>query len=1118
MARLSVRLLGALHVSLDGRPLAGFESDKERALLAYLAEESQRPHRREKLAGLLWPELTEAAARNNLRRVLSNLRRLLGDRTQADLPFLLVTGQTIRLNPDSDAWIDTLTFARLLTPPGQRSSAQLEKAIHHYQGSFLEGFSVADSPACEEWIVLCRERYQRLMMQALHRLVEEYEGQGRYDRAIELAWRQLALEPWWEEAHRQLIRLLALSGRRSEALAQYHRCRRLLAEELGVEPSAETTGLFEQIRDENLSGDAPSPERRSGPTHNLPLASGPFIGRESEISKIQACLQNPACRLLTLAGAGGMGKTRLALEAVTDWIPQLDREELEGATLISIEPDQTPEVAAAAIAHAVGFPLAPGREPRQQLLSFLAQKRWLLILDSVEHLRDRAEFVTDILAGAPYVKVLVTSRTRLTLQDEYCFPVLGLGYPEISTDPQQARRFAAVQLFLEVATRVQPGFEPGDVDLSAISRICHLVQGMPLGILLAAAWLIVLPPSEIATEIERDLSFLEADWADVPLRQRSIRTVLDRSWDLLSDRDQERFQALSVFSGGFTRMAAEQICGTSLRDLKVMTDKSLLQYTPSGRYQIHELLRQYAASKLGLSPGGTAAYADRHSAYYCTALHYWEKDLAGSRQKEALSEMEAERENICAAWYWAVEQRKVSNLDLAMEGLEHFYWQSGRYGEAEAAFGAAANVRVPVGVATVDSAESLRVTARALAWQTNFQRAMGQRETALRLQQQCRRILQDPTLDEADTRLEHAILSMSIGLTTCMADYAQGRHQFAESFALFRELDHRWGMAWALVCWGSMSMFLGARGEAKQRFEEGLALYRALGNASGIAGALSRLAVIASMSGQFGEAERLAREGVATSLNTGSRTQSALALLDLGGVLENAAKLEEAHSILLQSLALFRDLGHRNYVTEVHDFLGSVELHQGHYEEARDHAQTGLALAREHGPRYCVGENLLLLGCLDLARGAPSIAHPLLEEGADVYREVGQKDSLCVALACLALATHELQDTAGARQHLRQALENAQESGAVPPFSWALAVAARLMAAEGELDRAVELYAVAWRHPLVAKSRWFADVLGNQIGRVADTLPAERVAILQERGRALDLKDTATELLTELGP
>ena len=1118
MARLSIRLLGTLQATLDGMTLTGFESDKERALLAYLAEESQQPHRREKLAGLLWPERTEAAARNNLRRVLSNLRRLLGDRTQTCLPFLLVAGQTIRFNPDCDAWIDTRTFARLLGPPGPQAITQLEKAIRLYRGAFLEDLSVVGSPACEEWIVLCRERYQRLTMQALHHLVQEYEKQGRYDRALELAWRQLALEPWWEEAHRQLIRLLALSGRRSEALAQYVKCRRVLAEELGAAPSTETTTLYEQIRDDTLAVSVPSPQRRPGPTHNLPLTSGPFVGRQAEIATIQDYLHNPACRLLTLVGAGGMGKTRLALEAVSDWISRLHQDELEGVTLVSLAPLQTAQAIVPAVAQTIGLPLSPGREPARQLLDHLSRKRWLLILDSFEHLLEGKDFVAKIIKAAPEVKVLVTSRARLNLYGEHSIPVGGIQFPkQIPENAQAARTFDAVELFLQATQRVRLGFEPTGADLAEISRICCLMQGMPLGILLAATWMGVLSPAEIAQEIDKGIDFLAADWSDVPERQRSLRAVFDRSWNLLTQQERAVFQALSVFCDGFTRAAAEQITGASLRDLRALTDKSLLQYTPSGRYQIHELVRQYATSKLDLCPGARTTAGDRHCAYYAAALHRWEKDLTGSGQQEALSEMEAESENIRAAWRWAVEHVQIEQLDLAIEGLQNFYWQSGRYAEAEAAYGVAAEAIAGAGEIVAPGTDCLRVEVRALAWQSNFQRAMGFRESAHQLQQRCLGLLQSPTLEGVDTRLERAILSMSRGLTVCMADYAQGRDEFARGFALFRELDNRWGMAWSLGCWGTMSLFLGARAEAKQRFEEGLVIHQALGNASGIAGALSRLAVLASLEGQFDRAERLAREGVVTSLDAGSRTQSALALLDLGGVLEDVAKFIEAHSVLQQCLALFCDLGHRHYITEVHGFLGRVDLHLGRYEEARDHVQTGLALAHEHGPRYCVGENLLLLGCLDLVQGAAASARPLLEESTAVFHEVGHRDDLCVALACLALTAHRLGDTPGARQHLCHALEIAQVSGAVPPLMWDLAVAARLMAAEAADERAVELYALASRYPLVARSRWFADVAGNTVAEVAATLPAERVVILEKRGRARNLEATVEEFLAESG-
>ncbi len=1123
MTRLSVRLLGTLQVTLEGTPITGFQSNKERALLAYLSEESQQPHTREKLAGLLWPERTESAARNNLRRALSNLRRTIGDRVQDGEPFLLVTHRTIRLNPAADTWIDTRAFRRLLASPRQQLPPQLEQAIELYKGGFLEEFSLAGSPAFEEWSVMCRERYQRLMRETLHDLVGRYQAQSDSERALQLAWRLVDLEPWWEEAHQQLILLLAHSGRRSEALAQYLRCRRLLAEELDVAPSPETTGLYEQIRDGNLMGSAPPPQRRLAPTHNLPLSSGPFVGREAEMAEMQNCLQDPACRLLTLVGAGGMGKTRLALEAVRDWMPPLQRHELEGATLVPLAPVQTVETLAPAIAQAAGFPLSPGREPGQQLLETLRQKRWLLILDSFEHLLDGAGFVAEIVRTAPCVKVLVTSRARLNLRGERCFPVTGIEYPEQAPqDAQNARGFAAVELFLQAAHQVQPGFAPADRDLTEISRICRLVQGMPLGILLAAAWSGVLGPSDIVAEIDKGLDFLEADWPDVPEQQGSLRAVFDRSWTLLNEREQEVFQTLSIFAGGFTRAAAQQVSGASLHELKRLVDRSLLQVSPSLRYEMHELLRQYATSKLDGRPKLGRAARDRHCSYYLAALERWEADLLGSRQQEALLEMEADLDNLRAAWTWAVEHGQAERLDRAMWALVQFLWFSGRYREAEAIFSAAAAAAAAaahaVNAGTANKATCLRVWVKALAWQSNFQRAIGQREAARQLQQQCLAILGDPRLSAQDTRLERAILTWCMGVTVCMADYAQGRRWYDESYRLFRELDHHWGMAWTRNSSASMSRFLGEYRDARRRLEEGLAIYRVLGNHAGIAASLSRLAGIAVVDGRFEEAERLAQEGVATALSGGIRSELAYALLVQGDALEKAAKFVEAHAVSQQSLDLYRVLGQRIYITEAHSLLASIDLHRGSYEEARNQAQTSLELARTQGPPYCVGRNLLLLGCLHLSEGAPARAHQCLQDSLTAYQKFrGDCDDLSLVLAHLAIAAHGLRDTLGARQHLRLALEIAEESEALLSLWWALPAMALLLAGEGENERAVELYALASRFPLVAKSRWFEDVAGTQLAAVAATLPAERVAVLQERGRARDVEATATELLNWVG-
>jgi DNA-binding SARP family transcriptional activator/predicted ATPase len=321
---LAIHLLGPFQASLDGEPILGFRSDKVRALLAYLCVEGEGPHRRERLAGLFWPDLPERSARTNLRHTLANLRQVIGDRTpsgdrQASPAFLLVTRQTIRFNTDSDAWVDARAFASALHAP-QCSIPQLEGAIEWYRGEFLEGFSLPDSSIFEEWLLLQRERFHRLALDALHRLVQGYTVQGEYARALAFAWRQVELDPLREKAQRQLMRLLAYSDQASEALAQYETCRRLLVDELGAEPSTETIDLCEQIRDGTLAIPEPFTIRLPGfllDEREVAAEQPVFVARGRELSRLHGFLEQVLSgqgQVAFVAGEAGSGKTALLQE------------------------------------------------------------------------------------------------------------------------------------------------------------------------------------------------------------------------------------------------------------------------------------------------------------------------------------------------------------------------------------------------------------------------------------------------------------------------------------------------------------------------------------------------------------------------------------------------------------------------------------------------------------------------------------------------------------------------------------------------------------------------------------------------------------------------------------
>ncbi|MGE5141134.1 MAG: AfsR/SARP family transcriptional regulator, partial [Rudaea sp.] len=701
VANLTLGFLGSLQIAVAGAPISTFESDKSRALLAYLAVESRQPHRRDALVGLLWPESSEETARRNLRQALYNLRNAIGDHA-ADPPYLLISRDEIQFNRHSDHSLDVADFdaglaaAEAHSHPASEAcdicAPLLKKAAALYRGKFLQEFFLQDSAEFEEWALVQRESLHRRAVQALVRLANYHEQRGEYEQARVFALRQIELEPWSEEAHRQVMRLLVAAGQRSGALAQYETCRRILTKELGVEPSAETRELYEQIRRGEVSAPKPAaPARAVWSPPPLPLAPTPFLGREKELGELARLLLAPECRLLTLVGPGGIGKTRLALEAATN----LRERFRDGAAFVSLAGVENPAFIIATLADAIGFTFSGPADNTTQLVNHLHDKQVLLVLDNVEHLlaadqpaASSAGVLSEILERAPGVKLLVTSRELLDLQQEWLFQVGGLQLPEAETG-DQVERSSAAALFLQRARRAQVGFQLEPNDRPALARICNLVGGTPLGLELAAAWVRTLSLDEIQHEIERSLDFLETSMRDLPERHRSMRAVFDHSWLLLSEQERTVLRRLSVFRGGFRREAAEQIAGATLSLLSTLQSKSLLRRVPGGRYDLHELVLQYADAKLAESPDELRATRERHSRYFLDFVQAREKDLKSARQLEALKEMSEESGNLRPAWRHAIQFGWASAMGKQLEAYWIYYEMRGGLREAKVLLGKA---------------------------------------------------------------------------------------------------------------------------------------------------------------------------------------------------------------------------------------------------------------------------------------------------------------------------------------------------------------------------------------------------------------------------------------------
>jgi DNA-binding SARP family transcriptional activator len=565
MAQLSLALLGPLSVLRDGQPVSGFESAKVRALLAYLAVEADHPHQRDALAGLFWPEQPDQAARNNLRQALANLRQVIGDRTAAR-PALLIAREQIQFNRASDHSLDLAAFQGLLAAceahPHRRAEAcsscaeRCARAVALYRGEFLEGFFLSDSVAFEEWVSLRREELQGRALAALALLTSFHERRGSYERAGAYARSQIELAPWREEAHRQLMRVLVQQGERSAALAQYELCRRMLAEQLGAEPDGATTGLYEQIRAGELCAAPAGPAAQPA----LPLQPTAFVGREAELVDLAEMLETPACRLVTIVGPGGVGKTRLALQVAAGQTHAF----ADGVVFVALAALSSAEFLAATLADGLQIPLQPQGDPQAQLIAALRPKELLLILDNFEQLLPGATLLAEILREASGVTLLVTSRERLDLQWEWVFDLAGLSFPQ-GDGAGDLEGFSAVQLFVQRARQHRRRFSIAGSAGAAVAEICRLVEGVPLGVELAATSVREHAPAEIAGRIRHALTQLATPSRDVAPRHRSMRAVFDHSWELLSAEERRSFRRLSVFRGGFGDAAAEAVAEATPR-------------------------------------------------------------------------------------------------------------------------------------------------------------------------------------------------------------------------------------------------------------------------------------------------------------------------------------------------------------------------------------------------------------------------------------------------------------------------------------------------------------------------------------------------------------------------
>ncbi len=663
----------------------------------------------------------------------------------------------------------------------------------------------------------------------------------------------------------------------------------LLARALEI-PQADRETFLKVARRERRVDRLPPPAVSSAPLprqtrpagrSNLPAAPAPLVGRKSELAALAQLLDNPQCRLVTLVGPGGIGKTRLAIESAA-----ARREAfIDGVYLVSLASVNSPAFILPALAGALGFSFYSSTNPRNQLLNYLSEQQMLLVLDNLEHLLEGVELVADILRRAPGLKLLATSRERLNLLGEWVFEVQGLAVPP-ANQVEGVEECSAVALFVQSARRAKAGFALRAAEGPVAARICRLVEGMPLAIELAASWVRVLSCQEIAREIEHNLDFLVASTRDLPERHRSLWAVFDHSWKLLSGEEQRALSQLSVFRGGFTRQAAEAVAGASLTALSSLVAKSLIRRADARDgltyYGLHELVRQYALVQLRAA-GEADELSRRLAQYYVDLAESAAPHLTRPGQVETVARLQHENDNLRAALECSLDHGEVEIAARLCRALWRFWYTCGYFDEGlqwtdrvlAAGQTLTPGVRADVLCATAALAyrhgDVSRAKALADECLTLHDEAGNQHGRAMALIYVGYAEQDTGRLAQARLRLEESLalfdaendtfgMSLaSIGLAQVVydqGDHAGAQRLFEEALELARERGDQDTVATALVNLGLLKVLRGEPGSAAD-CTEALAIFRRLGNRLGLTFCLEGLAATAGMAGQPLRAARL---------------------------------------------------------------------------------------------------------------------------------------------------------------------------------------------------------------------------------------------------------------------
>ena len=981
---LTLSLLGSFEIYADERPHPQLTAQKAQALLIYLAVEARQSHQRDTLITLFWPDYPQKSAQQSLRQSLYLLRQAM-EPDKPDRPLILSERFTVALNPEAVLAVDVVQFEEL--SGAGRSPQDWQKAAELYRGHFLADFYLPDSEPFEEWAANKRAFYQRRMEELLQRLADYYVQMGDYAAAEMAVRRQLSLDNLQEAAHRQLMGILAQSGRRQEALTHYHSLRQLLQDELGIEPDSDTISLVAAIETGDLTGKIAttthqpiSRYKQKQPGHNLPYPIRSFIGREKEMSHVTDLVKNN--RLVMLTGTGGIGKTTLTIQVGNRLLETFP----DGVWLVELAPVVDEMLVTQTILHALGLWESSNRSALDTLLEFLREKESLLILDNCEHLiRTIGQLVQSVLQGCAKIKILANSREILDLPGESLFYVPPLSLPDDHQLPalEQWPQYEAIRLFVERATAVHPEFRVTQDNLTPLVQICRRLDGIPLALELAAARVKMLTAEQIAGRLDQRFSLLTTGNRSALPRHQTLHALVDWSWELLSQTEQVLLSRLSVFAGGMTLEAVEAICpGDGVHEYEVLeiltqlVNKSLViverPQEEEIRYHLLETIRQYAWERL-VEAGGEGQWRQRHLEYFYQLAEEAEKALVGPDQVAWMNRLEGESDNLRAALNWARQNDVEVGLQLST-ALWRFWVDRGYIREQQKRLSQL--LAHPNEVAPAIKAKAILRQGQLHMFAFNLDQARTLAEQSLTLYQ------------ELGDQEGIASALFLLGIVTSHFDSTLAREVLLESLVIYRALDDKLGIATALLDLARIEVFWPKNYEqAAAYLEESESLFRELGHLNDIAAVLETSGLAAIYSGEY---------------------QSALPLLE-------------------EALAIWELFGPTK-MSAILDTLAKLNYELGDYRQAGDYLERSLLINQQAG---LIIENYWIqsrLGYVYLRLGELTQARAIFTESLQNFKEL---DGLSIEAYSLAVVTFILEGLASLAANWNQ------PDKAVKLFAWA---------------------------------------------------------------------------------